>query len=59
MDKNNVPIGFAFALAQDPTAMERFATLPKDKQADILRQAHGVSSREEMQALVQGLSAQA
>lgn len=59
MNKNDVPIGFAFALAQNPTAMERFATLPKDKQAEILHQAHGVSSREEMQALVDGLSTQA
>lgn len=56
MDKNELPIGFSFSLAQNPDAMERFAKLSKDEQADILQKARSVTSKNEMRALVNSLS---
>lgn len=58
MDKNEVPLGFGFALAQNPEAMKTFSSLPKSKQSEILQKAHTVSSKDEMQSLVNDLTAQ-
>lgn len=55
MESNELPLGFGFALAQDPAAMERFAALNQCQQITILRQANSVSSKEEMQALIDRL----
>lgn len=56
MDGQELPLGFGFALAQNPAAMERFAMLPQGRRAEILRRVHGVTSKQEMQALVDGLT---
>ncbi len=58
MNRNDLPLGFSFALAQNPDAMMKFATLPKDKQSEILQKAHAVTSKDEMQTLVSHLSSQ-
>lgn len=58
MDRNELPLGFGFALAQNPEAMKIFSNLPESKQFEILQKAHAVSSKYEMQSLVNGLSAQ-
>lgn len=58
MDKNDLPLGFGFALAQNPDAMRKFSNLPEDKQAELLQRAHCVLSKAEMQSLVNDLSAQ-
>ena len=55
MDRNDLPLGFAFALAQDPDAMKKFSSLPNAKQSAILQRAHSVSSEAEMQSLVKEL----
>lgn len=57
MDRNDLPLGFAFALAQNPDAMQYFALLPEAEQNEILKRVHSVSSKDEMQSLVNGLSA--
>lgn len=57
MDKNDLPLGFAFALAQNPDAMKNFSNLPEAKQSEFLQRAHSVSSKSEMQSLVNDLSA--
>ena len=57
MDRNDLPLGFGFALAQNPEAMRKFSNLPASKQSEILQRAHSVSSKGEMQALVNDLSA--
>lgn len=57
MDKNDLPLGFSFALAQNPSAMQFFSNLPESKQSEVLQKAHSVSSKDEMQALVNSLSA--
>lgn len=58
MDRNDVPLGFGFALAQNPEAMGRFAALPQAKQQELLQRARSVTSKGEMQALVSELSIQ-
>ena len=55
MDQNDLPLGFAFALAQRPEAMQTFSNLPAAKQSEILQRAHDVSSKAEMQSLVNSL----
>jgi len=56
--ENNLPIGFAFALAQNPDAMKVFSTLAESKRTEILQKAQSVSSRDEMRSLVDSLSAE-
>jgi len=56
MERNDMPVGFSFALAQNPSAMKAFAHMSEEKQQQILFQAHHVSSKAEMKALVNRLS---
>ena len=58
MEQNRMSLGFAFALAQNPSAMQNFSNLPESKQSEILKRARAVSSKGEMRALVNDLSAQ-
>ena len=58
MEQGNMPLGLSFALAQNPKAMQAFIHLSETKQHEILRKSHVASSKNEMQALVDGLSAQ-
>lgn len=53
-----MPLGFTFALAQDPKAMKAFSELPQDKQDEILQRAHGMTTKEGMQSLVDSLTAE-
>ncbi len=56
MEGNNLPLGFSFALAQNPEAMNHFASLSESKQSEILQKARSVSSKNEMQSLVNSIS---
>ena len=56
MDRTDLPLGFGFALAQNPDAMKVFYNLSEARQAEILQKAHSVSSKAEMQMLVNHLS---
>lgn len=58
MDRNELPLGFSFALALKPDAMKYFIELPQPRQAEILQRARNVSSKAEMQSLVNSLSTQ-
>lgn len=57
MEKAELPLGFSFALAMNPEAMKCFTGLSPSQQADIVHKAHTVTSKSEMQALVNNLSA--
>ena len=57
MDKNDLPLVLGFARAQNPEALRAFSLLPEEKRSQIVQQAHSVSSKSEMQSLVNGLSA--
>ena len=52
-----LPLGLGLALAQNPEAMKRFSSLSEPARSELLRKSHGVSSKKEMQALVQALTA--
>lgn len=49
MEFQQMPIGFAMALAQNSAAMEAYAALSREAQSDILTRAHGARSEAEMQ----------
>ena len=51
----DMPIGLGMALAQNLSAMERFAALPREEQRRIIAGTRGIGSREEMQAYVGSL----
>lgn len=51
----DMPIGLGMALAQNISAMERFAALPREEQRRIIAGTHSIGSREEMQAYVGSL----
>ena len=57
MDRNDLPVGFCFALMQNPDSMKKFSNLPEGKQTEILQRARSVSSKAAMQTLVEGISA--
>ena len=56
--ENNLPLGFSFALAQNPEAMKAFSSFPEAKQTEILNRAQSVVSKSEMQELVNSLPTQ-
>ncbi len=58
MDQNSLPLGLSFALAQNPDAMRIYINLPEERKTEILEKARSVSSKDEMQSLVDGISAQ-
>ena len=56
MEGEDLPLGFSFALAQNPDAMKAFSNLSKQAQTEILQRAHAVSAKGEMQSLVNSLA---
>ena len=55
MDFQQMPIGFAMALAQNAAAMEAYAALSRKAQSDILTRAYSARSETEMHRLVSGI----
>ncbi len=51
-----LPLGFGFALAMDPAAMENYSAMSEEKRRQIAEAARGKKSKDEMQALVTSLS---
>lgn len=58
MDKKDLPLGFGFALALKPEAMQKFSLLTDAERDAVLQKAKSASSKDEMQALVDNLTAQ-
>ena len=54
MDFQEIPIGFAVALAQSSAAMEAYAALPREAQSDILTRERSDRAESEMHRLVSG-----
>lgn len=52
---NDLPIGFAMALAANEPALRRFAGLADDTRREIVMQARQARSQEEMQKIVRNL----
>jgi len=55
MKKEEMPVGFAMALAMNPDAMQKFATLSEEKKQEIVVGTHAIKSREEMHRYVDSL----
>ena len=52
MQRDEVPLGFSMALAQNPDAMQKFAMLSEEKKKQIIDGTHSVKSRQEMHEFV-------
>lgn len=55
MKRDEMPIGFSMALAQNPEAMQKFAMLSEDKKKQIIDGTHSVKSKQEMHEYVNKL----
>lgn len=55
MEKNEMPIGFGMALAMNPEAMQKFASLSEAKKQRIINGTHTVSSKSEMRQYVENI----
>ncbi len=55
MKAEEMPVGFAMALAMNPDAMQKFATLSEDQKRAVIEGTHSVRSREEMHRYVASL----
>ena len=56
MEPQELPQGFAMALARNPDAMARFTAMSEAEQQSVLQQVHTVQSKREMQDLVSQLT---
>ena len=55
MTKDEMPIGFAMALAMNPDAMKTFATLSEKRKKEIIAGTHTITSKDEMRRYVDAL----
>ena len=55
MAQPEMPMGQGMALAMNPEAMRKFASLPEAKQQEIISGTHAVSSKAEMQQYVEAI----
>lgn len=52
MERSEMPVGFEMALAQDPDAMRKFASLSEETRQRLIAGTHSVHSKEEMRQYV-------
>lgn len=55
IDNEELPIGFTMELAQHSDILNRFASLPKPEQQQIVNGARNVTSRNEMRNYVENM----
>ena len=55
MTKDEMPVGFAMALAMNPEAIQKFGALSEEQKKQILAGTHTVKSRDEMRRYVDSL----
>ncbi len=55
MTKDEMPVGFAMALAMNPEAMQKFGTLSEEQKQQIIAGTNAVKSRDEMRHYVDSL----
>ncbi len=55
MEKNGMPVGLGMALAINPEAMQKFASLPETKKQEIISGTHGISSKAQMKQYVENI----
>lgn len=55
MEQNEMPVGFAMALAMNPQAMQKFSALSEGKKQEVIAGTHSIKSKEEMHRYVNSL----
>jgi len=55
MEFNELPLGFAMALAKNPQAMQKFSNLSEAQKKQIIDGTHNMHSKDEMQQYVNSL----
>ncbi len=55
MKQEEMPMGFAMALAMNPNAMQKFSTLNEEQKQQIIDGTHTVKSKEDMHRYVQAI----
>ncbi len=55
MTKDEMPVGFAMALAMNPKAMQKFGALSEEEKQHIIAGTHTVKSTDEMHQYVHSL----
>ena len=55
MKKDEMPIGFAMALAMNPDAMQIFSSLTEAQKKDVIAGTHTVKSKDKMHEYVNSL----
>ena len=56
MQKNEMPVVFARALAMHPDAMQKFSLMSEAQKQEIIVGIHTIGSKEEMQRYVNSLA---
>ncbi len=56
MKREEMPIGFSMALAQNPDAMQKFAMLDENKKQEVINGTHSIKSKQEMHEYVNKLN---
>ena len=56
MGENHMPMGFTFSMSANEKAMNHFARMSEEERAEVIQQARNVSSKKEMERLIQSLS---
>ena len=51
-----MPMGFTFSMSANEKAMNHFARMSEEERAEVIQQARNVSSKKEMERLIQSLS---
>ena len=57
-DYQEIPAGFAMALAQNETAVNAYAMMTPEAKQAILNKAHNAQTRQEMQQIVADIAAE-
>lgn len=55
MGNSNMPMGFTFSMSANEKAMNNFARMNDEERARIIEKARNVSSKHEMEELIQDL----
>ncbi len=56
MQKSEMPVGFAMALAMNPDAMQKFSAMNEAQKQEIIAGVQMIGSKEEMQRYVNSLA---
>lgn len=55
MGNSNMPMGFTFSMSANEKAMNNFARMNEEERAKVIEKARNVSSKHEMEELIQDL----